>query len=79
MKATRKNTFAEMILKKHVQLFPSLKSLELTSSGKVHGGFGKLAEFTSENDANECLESLGFVATANRIGSFREYVKVGAQ
>lgn len=79
MKTTRKNQFAKAILEKHLQLFPSTSRLEVTQSGKVHTGFGKLAEFTCETDACSVLEAAGFAATGNRIGSFVEWARNPAQ
>ena len=62
MKPTVKNLRALAILRAELVRRPDFEP-ESTTTGKVHGGFGVLCEFTTRDACEETLRSFGLVPT----------------
>ena len=75
MKPTVKNLRALAVLKAELKRRPDFEP-ESTTSGKVHGGFGILCEFTNRDACEETLCALGFVPERT-FGSFTEWKREG--
>ena len=73
MKPTARNTYGRACLERELKHRPDFAPSS-TSSGKVHGGFGIIAEFTNRDACEETLRSLGF-APDRQCGSFTEWAK----
>ena len=75
MKPTLKNRHALAVLAEELKRRPDFEP-ESTTSGKIHGGFGILCEFTTRDACEETLRSLGFVPEFT-FGSFTEWKRKG--
>ena len=75
MKPTLKNQRALAVLTEELKRRPGFEP-ESTTSGKIHGGFGILCEFTNRDSCDETLRSLGFVPEFT-FGSFTEWKRKG--
>ena len=75
MKHTVKNLRAVAVLKGELKRRPDFEP-ESTTTGKVHGGFGILCEFTNREACEETLSALGFVPK-RKFGSFTEWEREG--
>ena len=75
MKTTVKNLRAVAVLKGELKRRPDFEP-ESTTTGKVHGGFGILCEFTNRDACEETLRALGFVPKRT-FGSFTEWKREG--
>ena len=75
MKPTVKNLRALAVLKAELKRRPDFEP-ESTTSGKVHGGFGILCEFTNREACEETLRALGFVPRRT-FGSFTDWTREG--
>ena len=76
MKPTLKNQRALAVLTEELTRRPDFEP-ESTTSGKIHGGFGILCEFTNRDACDETLRSLGFVPEFT-FGSFTDWKRKGA-
>ena len=75
MKPTLKNQRALAVLTEELKRRPGFEP-ESTTTGKIHGGFGVLCEFTTREACEETLRSLGFVPQYT-FGSFTEWKREG--
>ena len=75
MKPTLKNRYALAVLTDELKRRPDFEP-ESTTTGKVHGGFGILCEFTNREACDETLRSFGFVPKRT-FGSFTEWKREG--
>ena len=75
MKPTLKNRYALAVLTDELKRRPGFEP-ESTTSGKIHGGFGILCEFTNREACEETLRALGFVPKRT-FGSFTEWKREG--
>ena len=71
MKPTVKNLRALAILRAELVRRPDFEP-ESTTTGKIHGGYGILCEFTNREACEETLRTLGF-APKRTCGSFTEW------
>ena len=62
MKPTQKNLRALAVLNAELKRRPDFEP-ESTTTGKIHGGFGILCEFTNREACEETLRSFGLVPT----------------
>ena len=62
MRPTVKNLRAVAVLNAEIKRRPDFEP-ESTTTGKIHGGFGILCEFTNREACEETLRTLGFVPT----------------
>jgi hypothetical protein len=60
MKPTVKNLRAREVLAAELKRRPDFEP-ESTTSGKIHGGYGILCDFTNREACEETLRALGFV------------------
>jgi hypothetical protein len=75
MKPTVKNLRARAILTDEIKRRPDFEP-ESTTSGKIHGGYGILCDFTDRDACEETLRALGFVPKRT-FGSFTEWKREG--